>query len=285
MVTHSDLVAPVNPLGLQRSPYGELLAIAMQSPVDTYFHAAQGEDHGDHDHDHDTCGHSGCDHDHDEDHEGHDHDDTAPAPQPPSTRPLQKRMIAFLDDIGKGVNARTNPLPPTPSHQFYLRRKAEDKLRFAYQLDPANYSNFANYYFFLTVPTLGTRPELTPGAVTLAQKTVDYCMTRTDDPRSALTAAAAVENILEQMLTSAEAGVAKPDPTALRGNLHLLDQCLERYRELAGQWDTSGNWKRLSPDRLEEARQAAQFVSKVREAQAVAVERWSAGNTAHQATN
>ena len=36
-----ELNAPLNPLGINGSPYGEVFAMAMQGPIDTYFHGAQ----------------------------------------------------------------------------------------------------------------------------------------------------------------------------------------------------------------------------------------------------
>ena len=38
----SDLNVPLNPLGINGSPYGEVFAMAMQGPIDTYFHGAMG---------------------------------------------------------------------------------------------------------------------------------------------------------------------------------------------------------------------------------------------------
>ena len=42
LVANPDLNAPLNPLGINGSPYGEVFAMAMQGPIDTYFHAGMG---------------------------------------------------------------------------------------------------------------------------------------------------------------------------------------------------------------------------------------------------
>jgi hypothetical protein len=263
MATHPELAAPLNPLGINRSPYGEVFAMAMQSPIDVYWHGsgAEGEHHDHHEHGHACDGH--CDHDHDHDHE----ESKAAAPGS-----LRDRFVAFLSEIDHGLEERTNPKPITPGHQFYMRRQTEDKLRFAYQLDPSHYGNFNSYYFFLTQPTMGTRPELTQSAVMLAQHTIDYCLKQQDDPRPALTAAAAAENILEFMITEYRGGNQRHTLAQMRQNLALVDHCIRRFEEVAAKWDATGNWSRLSGFRLQEIRDRIHFVRKVREAHATAID-------------
>ncbi len=275
MATHPELAAPLNPMGINRSPYGEVFAMAMQSPIDVYWHGSGAEgDHHDHDHDHACDGSCGHDHDHDHDHDGHcdhcDHDQETAEPAEPSS--WRDRYVAFLSGIDRGLSARTNPKPITPAHQFYMRRATEDKLRFAYQLDPSHYGNFNSYYFFLTQPTMGTRPELTHTAVMLAQNTIDYCLRQNDDPRPALTAAAAAENILEFMITEYRGGNRHHTLPQMRQNLALVDHCISRFEEVASRWDATGNWQRLSDFRFQEIKQRIHFIRKVRDAQSTAID-------------
>jgi hypothetical protein len=271
VATHSELAAPLNAMGINRSPYGEVFAMAMQSPIDTYWHGSGVEDHGNGH----VCG-PDCDHDHD-----HDHDAAAPAPATPPAS-LKNRLVAFISDLDRGINARNNPKPITPAHQFYMRRQTEDKLRFAYHLDPAHYSNFNSYYFFLTQPMIGTRPELTASAVMLAQNTIDYCLKQDNDPRPALTAAAAAENILEQMITETRSGIRQHSITQMRQNLALVDHCIRRYQQIASQWDAAGNWDRLSDFRLEEIKLRVHFIGKIRDTQAATIENLDQGPGAQQ---
>lgn len=250
-----------NPLGINCSPYGEVLAMAMQGPIDVYFHeGVEGHDHGPDE----PCGED-CDHDH-----------APPQAQTPAaaTKPLPwfDRLVQFVGGIDRTVNTRTNPKPASAALKFYLRRQTEDKLRFAHNLDPAHYGNFASYYFFLTQSSLGTRPELTPSAVKLAQETIDYCLARDDDPRAALTAAAAAEDILEQLMEDQRSGDHKPTLTELRQTLSLLDLCLARHADLSARWDSSGNWNLLSEQRRSEVRDRLFFLKKVRLAQATAIQ-------------
>ena len=37
LIANPDLELPLNPLGINHSPYGEVIAMAMQGPIDTYF--------------------------------------------------------------------------------------------------------------------------------------------------------------------------------------------------------------------------------------------------------
>ncbi|MCF7674675.1 MAG: hypothetical protein K9N23_16265 [Akkermansiaceae bacterium] len=260
LVTQPELATPLNPLGINRSPYGEVLAMAMQSPIDAYWHGAGVEEHED---EHE-CG-PACDHDHDK-----DAVTPAVASAPP---PLKSRLVTFLSEMDRGLNARNNPKPTTPAHQFYMRRQTEDKLRFAYHLDPAHYSNFNSYYFFLTQPMVGTRPELTSSAVQLAQSTIDYCLSQQDDPRPALTAASAAENILETMITDSRSGTHLHSIAQMRQNLALVNHCIGRFNEIAARWDASGNWNRLSEFRLNEIKERIHFICKMRDAQATAIDK------------
>jgi hypothetical protein len=272
LTSNPDLATPLNPLGINRSPYGEVIAMAMQGPIDFYFHSGEEHHHGPDEACGPDCGH---DHDHDHDH-NHDHvhgpdcdhaDEEAPAPAALASLPLRRRLTNFISGLDEATTVRTNPKPASPALKFYLRRQTEDKLRFAYNLDPAHYGNFASYYFFLTQPMLGTRPELTSSAVKLAQDTITYCLQREDDPRPALTAAAAVENILEQLIDERREDEGKVPLAHLRQNLALLDHCLARHQEISSIWEATGNWELLSSYRRDEVRDRLHFLNKIRETQ------------------
>jgi hypothetical protein len=85
----------------------------------------------------------------------------------------------LLTSLEKASEIRTNPKSASEAHKRYLRRQVENKLRFAYQLDPAHYANYNSLHFFLTEPALGTRPELTPSAAKLAEDTINTASSRT----------------------------------------------------------------------------------------------------------
>lgn len=267
-VSNPDLDVPLNPLGINRSPYGEVFAMAMQGPIDVYFHEAT--ESGDHVHDH-HCNH---DHEHDHEHDNeHDnehgdageHADSKEATAKSSPQKAGGQLHQLILSLEKATQARTNPKPASDAHKRYLRRKVEDKLRFAYQLDPAHYANYNSLHLFLTEPQFGTRPQLTHSAAKLAEETIEYCLKEENDPRPALTAAAATSNILDLMFNDQHLAEPKFTTTQMRQYLGLLDHCIHRHITLAKRWDETKSWDRLSPPRILECQQRFQFITKFRE--------------------
>ncbi len=257
------LKAPLNPLGINGSPYGEVLAMAMQSPIETIFHA----------------GMSGGTHQHEAGKECRDCDRPATPPLM-STKPsltLGGRLANLLGYLDAAREARTNPKAPSEAHKRYLRRQAEDKLRFAYQLDPAHYGNYNSLHFFLTESAVGTHPELTPSAAKLAEETIQYCLRQNHDPRPALTAAAAATNMLQLMFNDRQKATPRFSTTQMRQCLNLLDHCLARYSSISQEWKQSNNWDRLSPQRITECEERCQFIGKIRDASEKTILRLQAG--------
>jgi hypothetical protein len=169
------------------------------------------------------------------------------------------------------VTERTNPRPATEGHKFYLRRQVEDRLRFAYELDPSNYANYNSYHLFLTEPAVGTRPVLTERVLMLAGLTIDYSLREQSDPRPALTAASAAGNILELMFQHRD----QHGLDEMRQQLSLLDHALARHRELGIRWIESGDFQNLSPARQDEMLERLAFVTKVRDAAEATIRRLS----------
>ena len=255
LTTNAELDVPLNPMGIKGSPYGEVFAMAMQGPIDTHFHGVLGGGAG---HQHaagescDSCG-------------------EAEAASPPRAGGGLNGLLASLE---KSVHTRTNPKAASEAHKKFLRRQVEDKLRFAYQLDPAHYANYNSLHFFLTEPQLGTRPELTPSAAKLAEDTIQYCLKKDDDPRPALTAAAAASNILEMMFNDQRKPAPKFNTYQMRQYLNLLDHCIGRYMTIARKWDETRNWELLSPLRIQECEDRIQYILKFREAAGGAIARF-----------
>jgi hypothetical protein len=42
LATDPDLAIPLNPMGINGSPYGEVFAMALQGPIETFFHGSMG---------------------------------------------------------------------------------------------------------------------------------------------------------------------------------------------------------------------------------------------------
>jgi hypothetical protein len=241
-----------NPLGLKMSPYGEVIALAVQGGIDSDWHGAEVRTGSK------KC--SECGHDH-----GAETGTCAAGEDGASPDP------SFIARIDGAVSERTNPRPATRGHKFYLRRQVEDRLRFAYELDPSNYANYNSYHLFLTEPAVGTRPVLTDRVLTLARLTIDYCLRGDSDPRPALTAASAAGNILELMFQHQD----KYDTDQMRQQLQVLDHALARHRELGTRWIESGDFQNLSPARQNEMLERLAFVTKVRDAAEATIRRLS----------
>lgn len=267
LVGNSELAAPLNPLGINGSPYGEVFAMAMQSPIDNYFHVGMGGES----HNHapgETCS-DACAHDHEHDdtceHDHHEHESAeipVTAGKSPSLNIRFRNLLSSLDQVRE---ERTNPKAANEALRRYLRREAEDKLRFAYQLDPSHYANYNSLHFFLTEPQIGTRPELTPSAAKLAEDTIRYCLKQDHDPRPALTAAAAAGNILELMFNDRQNPAPRYSAAQMRQCLNLMDHCLARYQAIGKQWEESEQWELISPMKIAECQERLHFTRKIRE--------------------
>ncbi len=246
LVTSPDLQTPLNPLGINGSPYGEVFAMAMQGPIETYFHGAMEQG-------------------------GHSHSEHSPAAaelekKAASATSLSSRFQSLLTSLDRVAEIRTNPKAASSAQKLYLRRQVEDKLRFAYQLDPSHYANYNSLHFFLTEPELGTRPQLTRTAAKLAEDTIQYCLKQNNDPRPALTAAGACTNVLELMLNDQQNPSPKFNTMQMRQYLNLLDHCLNRYLAISKEWDETKNWDLLSPQRITECEERYSFICRIRDA-------------------
>jgi hypothetical protein len=275
LLGNPELKSPLNPLGINRSPYGEVFAMAMQGPIDTHFHAG-------------LFGRAGRQHpDGVEPAAGTKEQAASQADRPlaKSKASLPSRWKGMIASLSRVSEVRTNPKAASEALKRHLRREAEDKLRFAYQLDPSHYANYNSLHFFLTEPSIGTRPELTPSAAKLAQDTIDYCLKQDHDPRPALTAAAACTNILHLMFADLQSDPPKYNVGQMRQCLNLLDHCIARYDEIAEQWDESNNWQLLSPQRITECGERLSLISKIRDDAEKTIIRLENESPSHQAAN
>lgn len=270
---HDALDFPVNPLGINRSPFGEVLAMAMQGPIDTFWYqgelakaapmVAQT--------DLERPPEAGCEHDYDC---GHHPPHAESRADHEHARPWNDRFRVFLENLDRASTARTNPVRGSQALDLHIRRQVENKLRFAYRLDPSHYGNYNSYHFFLTEPQLGTRPILTPEAARLAQETIAYCLAEEHDPRPALTATAAATNVLHLMFTDQQAESPFYTAAQMRECLNLLDHCIARHLQLRERWIASGDAELLSAMRVLEMEDRFTFVRRIRDAAETAVIRY-----------
>ena len=248
-----------NPLGIKRSPYGQVVAMAIQAPIDADWHSAnRGRMTADGDvaknapvaephHDHSNCTHEDC---------GSLAHSSAP----------QSSSLSLVKKLEKIASERTNPHPPTPAHNLYLRREIEKRLRFAYNLDPSHYGNYNTLYLFLTEPQVGTQESYTQGRKTadeLALHTLRYCLQEKNDPRPALTAVTAAYNILEGMFLDPE---ERYTVAQMRQQLQIVDFCLQQHFKLMENAKNNGTWNLLSDFRKSEILDRSMFALKLRDA-------------------
>jgi hypothetical protein len=270
LVANPDLNAPLNPLGINGSPYGEVFAMAMQGPIDTYFHGAWNGGIGHQHNEGESC--DSCSRPDSESRATH------------TGKGFEFRFEKLISSLENASEIRTNPKSASEAHRRFLRRQVEDKLRFAYQLDPSHYANYNSLHFFLTEPKLGTRPELTPSAAKLAEATIQYCLKQENDPRPLLTAAGACTNILHLMFNDRLNPSPKFSTEQMRQYLNLLDHCIARYAHTAQEWDKSKSWDLLSPQRITECDDRFYFIQKIREASAETILRFESESNS-QASN
>jgi hypothetical protein len=237
-----------NPLGVKKSPYGQVIAIAAQGGISSDWHAVEVSG---------IVSKKGCSC-------GHDHSDG-------SHECAEHESEGFITRLEEAVTERTNARPATEAHKKYLRRQVENRLRTAYELDPSNYANYNSYHLFLSEPQVGTRPILTVKVLNLATNTIGYCLREEHDPRPALTAASASATVLELMF------LHKQDYSLdqMREELKRLDQSLARHHELTDRWIESGEYERLSPARQYEIQERLEFITKIRDASVATIERLS----------
>ncbi len=286
-----------NPLGLKMSAYGQVIGMAMQGPIDLFWHKGEAHHHHHH-HDGDAADCEECrKFDHDLADHTADHADTCPdcggqvghhAPGCPgdnqmavatASTPLRKKVKGYLQMLGQGASHRTNPNPDTPGHKFYLRRQIENRLRIAYEFDPSNYGTYNAYHLFLSESSLGTTKAGIENAMRLSRLTIDYCLRQPNDPRPALTAAAAAHDILALMFRE---HIEKPRKEYER-ILRTEDLGLARYIAILRKRNADGTLNLISATRQAEMTSRFHMLLKLREADDATIRRIFARPSAQQA--
>jgi hypothetical protein len=262
LVTNPELAVPLNPMGINGSPYGEVFAMALQGPIETFFHGSMG---------------TGVKYKIEGKAKKLTGLDLLTRPEireqeakiqaAKQKLPLGQRFENYLAALNELSSVSTNPRGASQAHKTYLRKQAEDKLRFAYQLDPSHYGNYNSLNFFLTEPGIGSTRVLTPEAIKLSDETIQYCLAKEHDPRPALTAASAATNMIHLMFADLHTGDAPKFTTEqMRKYLGLLDLSINRYRTLSEEWKKTRNWELISPQRIGECEDRFSFICKIRDA-------------------
>lgn len=278
---------------MKGSPYGKVLALAMQGPIDFYWH--KGKTHEDEailnkeGHQHDASCAEGCDdhagHDHaGHDHAGHDHgraensehgencecgahDENQQSLAEGEQEPFHTRAKLQIKKMAAAAHRRTNGQALSTAHQKYLEGVTEDKLRLAYELDPSNYTNYGNYHLFIATTTYGKSQADDDAALKLAMRTLEFCKHDRLDPASWLTAASAAYNIIchigryhnQYSIPEAKQSLAE------------FDFCVGEYVRLRR--DALEHGRIVSEKRLDEMETRVKYLIRLRRAQGVYMKR------------
>ena len=272
---------------IKGSPYGKVVALAMQGSIDFYWHKGTTHEHADalgEDHDHGPGGHThgpgghmhgpgGHTHGHGEHSHGaggHDFEtvDSEGGESPKQNRvvvevkePLRVRAKEKLRKMAATAHRRTDNKPLSRAHVQYIQDVTEDKLKLAYELDPSNYANYGNYHLFIATTSFGREAYNDAAAVKLARKTLNYCKQDNIDPASWVTAASAAYNIIyhigryHEHFSVAEA----------KASLAEFDYCIRRYNQLLGV--AVKEERILSEIRYNEMSDRVRYLSMLRQAQ------------------
>ncbi|MFD2157426.1 hypothetical protein ACFSW8_00770 [Rubritalea tangerina] len=179
----------LNPLGLKNSPYGAIVGLALQDPVDQIHHGGRDHSHMD----------------------GHHHDEHGNHISPPhgstghsdgmhtggleEAQPWPMRAKRYMVGMESKIRQDNNPYGRGRAVLDYEDKKVRDLTLLAYEMDPTNYANYNNLtYFYLTSPMIaGDRKE---AMYALAERTIHECSKDYTNPEKALTAASAAENVM-----------------------------------------------------------------------------------------
>jgi len=254
------------------SPYGKVLALAVQGPIDFYWHS--GQTHTDVEtlnEDQAACADGCTDHNHSKPAQAeHGEDCGCPAhggsdtvASKIDTKPFQQRAKDQIRKMAASAHRKTNGAPLSQAHQDYLQGVTEDKLRLAYELDPSNYTNYGNYHLFIATTTFGKGEADDDRAIELAKKTIAFCKNDSVDPASWLTAASAAYNVIyhigryHQKFTIPEA----------KASLSDFDFCIMNFERLSQEAVVEA--RVVSEARLNEMQSRAKYLGKLRKAQGV----------------
>jgi hypothetical protein len=274
------------------SPYGKVFALAMQGPIDFYWHdgkshehaellADDHEHHNDHDHNHDHG------HEHDQVHQfdhvydyddGHGNDErcfesiaerdvVAPSNVVEVNIPVVEKAQLVIKQMEANTHRKTNDEPLSIVHRQHLQGEIEDKLRFAYELDPTNYTNYGNYHLFLYTSSFGRATADEEAALSLARHTYSLCMLDTMDPASSVTAASAAYNIISHIGRHH----SNYSISEAKQSLENFDHCIDQYFNILSAALLEG--RVIPQSRLAEMKERVSYLSKLRKAQGVYMKR------------
>lgn len=238
-----------NPLAVQGSAYGKLLARLSETTIDRVWHLGveQIVPHymsGDHSHAPKPA-------------------DANAAPKPSAQDgPLLERGKHWFQERVVAQHYRTNPNSLTERHLATVHRDIEHMLLRSFKLDPTHYGAYDSYHLFLTTHDFGGSPAAKDQAARIANIAIAAAFQEEEDPEPWLTAAAAGMNLyLMDAAPYMEGGKAIP-LEMLKEHRDKIGFCLKRFEEIQSASEEAGNWERLSHERQMEIAERSLFAKR-----------------------
>jgi len=246
-----------NPLAVQGSAYGKLLARLSETTIDRVWHLGVEQvvphymtgDHDDHDHDeHGHCQHGHCQHGHCQ--HAHDHliKKKAPVAATGSGSWIRDGK-QWIHHRVIGQYQRTNRHATSPAHLASIYRRIESMLLRSFKFDPTHYGAYDSYHLFLTTSDFGGTPIATEQTKRIAHIAINAAEHENEDPEPWLTAAAAFMNLY--LVETAPYNIkSEPIPfDIVKRYRDDIGHCLQRFAEIQAESERVGNWQMLSQAR------------------------------------
>ena len=274
-----------NPLAIQRSGYGMILARLSQNTVNRVWHygleGPAGHHHKPGDDDCELCApphHQG---------QGGGNPDSAPdgnsggnslppdhlvsvagLPVTPATAKetgIVESALSQLLDLKKAGYARTNPEGLSQAHRRKVASDIEKVLLRSYQMDPTDYGVYNAYYLFLTIHDLCATPAAERQAKKVAGLTIGAAMGETESPFPWLTAASA---LLDQFLSDQQIARETGKPlsrTAVQDYSAKMAHCLAQFKAVREKAIAERRWQSIGAERTEGADERLRFLERTSE--------------------
>ncbi len=212
-----------------------------------------------------------CGHDHAEDTKGDAKTKKLNVPEllPIIGKDVRVDAMARLKNAYKIRDFRTNPVPLSAAHDFYLRREFEDKLQYAYELDPANYTNFSSYNMIVKEFQQSTRVKDFTYSFKLSKQTIDYCKTKPDDIFAQLTGAAAAHDAMSIFFFTKEFN-RKEEAAYFVGE---MEKFMQRFQVVKQEMIDNGRWQKIHPTLKDNIEEAVKLNNKLLEVNKITLER------------
>lgn len=264
-----------NPLAVQRSGYGMIVARLAQDAVNTAWHSGL-ETSGPCEHEHDGhCGHHGAQHD------GQEPESELHAEPPPAalmsvaglpsrgpagaSRSFLQWGIEGLMELKQANGHRTNPHGLSEAHRKKVAADIEEVLLHSYRMDPTDYGVYNAYVLFLTANELRARSSSLEQAKKVAGISVAAAEQERENPFPWLTAASA---LLDQFLLDQQQAreMGRPLPRAVVDDYRVkMTACLARFREIQGRAEAERRWQAIGVDRTASAMERLRFLERAAE--------------------